>query len=99
MISSKTFGNSGSDLCRSIANFAKILATDVIEDPETLTAFLACRLIPLDKNPGLRPIGIGELLRRITGKAITSVLKNEMMSAAGALQLCVGVESGVEANV
>ena len=99
MIGSKTFGNSGLDLCRSIASFAKILATDVIEDPESLTAFLACRLIPLDKNPGLRPIGIGELLRRITGKAITSVLKNEMMSAAGTLQLCVGIESGVEANV
>ena len=29
-----------------------------------MKAFLPCRVILLDKNPGLQPIGIGEVLRR-----------------------------------
>ena len=62
-------------------------------------AFVACRLIPLDKNPGLRPIGFGEILRRITGKVIVSVLKKEVASSAGALQVCAGQEAGSEATI
>ena len=62
-------------------------------------AFVAYRLIPLDKNPGLRPIGFGEILRRITGKVIVSVLKKEVASSAGALQVCAGQEAGSEAAI
>ena len=40
----------------------------------SLEPLLACRLIPLDKNPGLRPIGVGEIVRRIAGKVVVSVL-------------------------
>ena len=46
---------------------------------QTIETFLSCRLIPLDKNPGLRPIGVGEVLRRIAGKVIVSVLKNALV--------------------
>uniref|UniRef100_A0A1X7T2A3 Reverse transcriptase domain-containing protein n=1 Tax=Amphimedon queenslandica TaxID=400682 RepID=A0A1X7T2A3_AMPQE len=38
-------------------------------DPSGLEALLASRLIALDKNPGVRPIGIGEVCRRLIGKA------------------------------
>ena len=41
----------------------------------TLEVFLACRLIPLDKNPGLMPKGIGEVLRRIAVKAVIRTLR------------------------
>ena len=47
----------------------KKLSTDLIET-QTIEAFFSCGLIPLDKNSGLRPIGVGELLRRIAGKVI-----------------------------
>ena len=46
---------------------AKNLATTLV-DPNTIEAFVACRMIALNKNPGVRPIGVGEILRRIIGK-------------------------------
>ena len=58
-----------------------------------------CRLIPLAKNPGVRPIGVWEVLRRIVGKAIISVVRPEIMSCTGQLQLCAGQASGCEAAV
>ena len=72
---SNSFGKSSSDLCQSIAQLAKKLCTEEQNDA-SLEAFLACRLIPLDKNPGIRPIGIGEILRRIIGKTIIWSVKN-----------------------
>ena len=51
----------------------------------TLEAILVNRLIPLDKNPGLRPIGVGEVLRRIAGKVIVSHLKEDVMHSVGSL--------------
>ena len=47
----------------------------------------------------MRPIGFGEILRRITGKVIVSVLKKEVASSAGALQVCAGQEAGSEAAI
>ena len=40
----------------------------------SLEAYTACHLIPLDKNSRVRPIGVGEMLRGIVGKAIVSVI-------------------------
>ena len=64
-----------------------------------LEAFLACRLIPLNKNPGIRLIGIGEILRRIVGKAVMKVAKEEIIASVGTLQVCAGHEAGCEAIV
>ena len=67
--------------------------------------FTACRLVPLDKgsdsdgNPGVRPIGIGEVLRRIVGKSVMSVLKEDIQESCGCLQTCTGLRSGIEAAI
>jgi hypothetical protein len=50
----------------------------------------------LEKS-GVRPIGIGEVLRRIIGKAIVAEIKPELQEAAGCLQLCAGQKAGCEA--
>ena len=53
----------------------------------------------MDKSPGLRPIGIGEVLRRRRSKSIIYVVKQDMQEAAGGLQLCVSQTSGSEARL
>ena len=68
-------------------------------DPKSLEAFVACRLIPLDKCPGVRPIGIGEILRRIIGKVIGWALKEDIQIAAGPLQAATGLQGGAEAAI
>ena len=63
---SRVFGKNGEELCNSVSRLAKQLATKLIEhngNSSPIDALLACRLIPLDKSPGIRPIGIGEVLR------------------------------------
>ena len=47
----------------------------------------------------LRPIGTGEVIRRITCKAVALVAKSDVLEAVGVPQLCVGHESGCEAAV
>ena len=41
----------------------------------SLEAFLACKLVPLDQNPGVRPIGTGEVIRRILGCTVMTTFR------------------------
>ena len=70
MLISKTFVNETVNLRSSVALMAKHLCTNEIKtkylhDKEfvNIEAYIACRLIPLEKNSGAT--GIGEVLRRI----------------------------------
>ena len=80
-------------LREEIAVFARNLLK-IAHHPSLLEGYTSCRLIPLDKNPGIRPIGVGEVLRRIVGKAIAGFLKKEIKEAAGSPQVCVGNSAG-----
>ena len=51
------------------------------------------------KLPGIQPIGVGEVLRRIIGKTTALFLKEEIKSAAGPLQVCAGHSAGAEAAI
>ena len=103
MLVSKNFGKTGKDLRISIAKMTQQLCTQEltlgsVENKRDIEAYTACRLIPLEKSPsGVRPIGIGEVLRRIIGKAVVAEIKPELVEAAGCLQLCAGQASGCEA--
>ena len=46
--------------------------------------------MPLDKNPGLRTIGVREVLRRIVRKVIVSNLRYDIITSVGPLQVCAG---------
>ena len=93
-----TYHKASDDICNALASLARHLCTNYV-DPAGLTAFTACRLIALDKCPGVQPIGIGEVFRQIVGKAIMSVIGVEIQQSAGSLQLCAGQPSGCEAAI
>ena len=79
ILCSKSFSSSSVNLCESLAKLCRRLCRENV-DPKSISTLVACRLIPLDKNPGIRPIGIGEVLRRILGKAVTSFIKQDIFN-------------------
>ena len=69
-------------------------------DPLGIEAILANRLIPLDKGEGaVRPIGVGEVIRRIMGKCVMHVTKPDVIDTSGSLHVCAGHKSGSEAAI
>ena len=62
-----SFKSASADLRNALAGVVRRLCTARV-DPEGLSGFVACRLVPLDKNPG-----IGEVPRRIIAKSILKV--------------------------
>ena len=104
LLCSKAFGNASTELCQSIADLAKLMCTEEVH-PDSLIEFNSCRLVPLDKGltkeqtPGVRPIGIGEVLRRIVGKLLIGVIKTDIIDAVGPLQTCAGLKGGIEAAI
>ena len=93
-----SFKGASNDLCNSIAKLAVRLCTTYV-DPKIISPLLACRLIAINKNLGVRPIGICETVRRIIGKAVLSIIGNDIIETAGCLQICTGQPSGCEAAV
>ena len=77
-----TFKEASDELCLSLALLARRLCTQVVHH-SALAPLLACRLIALDKNPGVRPIGRCEVSRRIISKTILYVIKDDIQDAAG----------------
>ena len=78
------FQGACNDLCDDLASVARRLCTSYV-DPAGIAALMAGRLIVLDKNPGVRPIGVGEVIRRIISKAVLSVVKLDILDATGYL--------------
>ena len=86
------------DLCASLATVARRICSSYV-DPTSIKPLLACRLIALDKHPGVRPIGIGDTARRIIAKAVLTIAAPDIQDASGCLQMCGGQISGIEAAV
>ena len=103
-ICSRAYGNHPHHLAEAIARLTKRLCTDDIHH-SSLQEYVAGRLVPLDKGPdrsgkpGIRPIGIGEVLRRIVGKSVMTILKSDIQASGGCLQTCTGIRSGIEAAI
>ena len=57
---------------------------------------MECCLVALDKSPGVRPVGIGETLRRALAKLIMREAGDQAKTACGNLKLCAGLKAGIE---
>ena len=91
----KQFGKSSIDLCKAFAKVIKKIFS-IENQSASLEAVLACRLIPLNKNPDLRPIGIGQVLHRIAGKVVVTHFRTEIVTSVGSLQVCAAQEASCE---
>ena len=52
------------DLCNSLASLPRRISTEFV-DPNGVASLMNCRLIPLDKNPGIQLIGICKTISQI----------------------------------
>ena len=99
MLACKSSKKSSMNLCDTLATLARRLFTEFV-DPLTIQPILASRLFPRDKGNGdVRQIGVGEVIRRIIGKCVTKVTKQDIIEPSGSLQVCVGFESRSEAAI
>ena len=100
ILTSSSFGHKSWDLCSAIALIAKKLCLKrYCGNDGSLEAFLACKLISVDKNPEARPIGIGEGIGRILGRVVMTTFRRNILKNASDLQLCKGHRAGCEAAV
>ena len=102
MLTSKVFCSCTSDLRKAIADFIKHICVNEIKfqnNTTSLETYIASRLVPLDKNPGLRPIGVEEVLCRIAGIVVMTIVKEDVTKTVGNLQLYGGQDAGCEAAV
>ena len=60
---------------------------------------MACRLVALDKCPGVRPVDVGETLRRIASKSVCMLTRCDLEDICSTSQLCGGVRSGIEGTI
>ena len=81
---------------KAIADITKRLQQD--NTVKYLKTFLACSLIHLDKQLGVRQIGIGEVLIRFIGKVVTKLLKR-VFKATRFSQFYAAQDLGSEAAI
>ena len=98
MLLSKKFKTETKQLRQQIVVLAKTLVSTIV-DPKSVKALINCRLIMLNKNPGVRSISAGEVSRRIMGKEVNWILKDNIQESAGLLQITTGLKAGAEAAI
>ena len=91
-------GGHSTRLRNSIAKFASWLSNENV-DWAAYRGLMMCREVALDKMPGVCPLGIGDILRRLTAKCVLEAAGPQATDACGADQLCAGLKLGCEGGI
>ena len=92
------YGAHSARLRDAVAGLVMMMANRIVEWP-WIRAMMSSRLIALDKNPGVRPIGVGEVLCRLIGKVMVVCTGADVQDECGADQLCSGLRGGIEGAI
>lgn len=96
---SGNFDDSSRNLLDNLSVFCNKVSSQPIPD-FVRPLFFGARLVAIKKKGGgIRPIAIGDTLRRLTAKCITSLVKDHISSIVSPSQLGCGVKFGIEAAV
>ena len=93
-----SFGAHSTRLHDSVASLCRRLANSIVPWC-SVRSLMSSQLIALDKCPGVRPIGVGETLRRLIGKVICMATRLDVEEVCGVSQLCAGIGAGIEGAV
>jgi len=92
------YGSSSAHLRDSVAALCCHLCNSIVPWDD-VRALMDNHLIALNKCPGVRPIGIGETLSRVIGKAICLATHLDAALVCGSDQLCAGLQAGIKGAI
>ena len=79
----------------AITELSRHIANPII-DLDDIRALMGCRLMALDKCPGVHPIGVGEVSRHILSKVMAAATSTDVEELCGTNQLYSGLKAGIE---
>lgn len=91
-------GGHSARLKNSIAKFASWLSNEN-DNWDAYRGLMICREVALDKMPGVRLLGIGDIFRRLIAKCILEAAGPQTTDACGADQLCAGLKLEYEGGI
>ena len=98
MLLSKMFKAKGKHLREQIALLVKTLAS-TFANPYLIDSLTTWRLIPLNKNPDVIPIGLGKVLRQVIGKTINCILQDDIQETVQSLQTATVLKASAGAAI
>eukprot|EP00978_Attheya_sp_CCMP212_P009437 scaffold22328_cov61-Attheya_sp.AAC.3 len=93
------FGQRIASLREAVTDFTRWMANEM-PPWAAYRAMLASRCVALDRCPGVRPVGIGEIWRCLQAKCLLLLATgDEAKDACGIDQVCAGLEAGIEGSI